>query len=274
VRKARERILPCLGPALLVVCLMGCGPAEDAGPEPESVSPDEAGVKVPAEPLDPVAAPETGEAPSDFTLPFPEPPPIPGELVLADGELAFHRCGDPEPVAVGDETGSEAATIVEELGYGSGRVLATVLLYGDRLTQVRYATPEGPGCRDMLPRATLWAAGNEPFWSLRLDGEGARWITPEDMDGVVYEQVRWRRQGEGVWSVWAYPAVEGVEADPDAPAPGEGTPDPGFTMFLEAQRCLDTMSGARFPFTVRVEREGRGYDGCAVEGRLVLDEIP
>jgi len=268
--RAGKIIPPGLVPVLLAITLMGCGDREDGEPERDAVTPEEPGMMVPAEPLEPAVSPEPGDALPDFTLPFPDPPPIAGELVLVDGELAFQRCGDPGPLTVMDGTGSEATSIVEELGYGSGRVLATVILQEDLLTEVRYATPEGPGCRDMLPEAALWAAGNEPFWSLRIEGEGARWITPEEMEGVVYDAVWWSQPAEGIWNVQGERADTDPEAAPDAPAPGEA----GFAMVLEAERCIDTMSGARFPFAVRVEREGRSYRGCAVEGRLFLGETP
>jgi uncharacterized membrane protein len=213
-------------------------------------------------------APGPPDAPVDSVqgaLPFPVPASVSGDLILGDGGLAFHRCGADSPDPIRDRTGGDAARLVEELGYGSDRILAAVVLDGDALVEVRYAVPEGPGCEGLLLEGDLVARGNEPFWSLRVEGEEARWITPNDMEGAVHSPARWEgaspgSEGQGAAAGWtlAAPAIPGWDEE------GPGGP---LTLHLTPERCVDTMSGARFPFTARVERDGMEWRGCAVEGR-------
>ena len=39
------------------------------------------------------------------------------------------------------------------------------------------------------------ARGNEPFWAVTFEGEGATFRTPELPDGINYREGRWKRQG-------------------------------------------------------------------------------
>jgi uncharacterized membrane protein len=190
------------------------------------------------------------------TLPFPVPSSLSGELLLDEEGVGFLPCGAGESLRIRDRTGSEAASIVEDLGYGDGRVLAAVVLEGDELREVRFAAPEGRRCEQLLPEEDLAAMGNEPFWSLRIRGGEARWTTPEDMDGTAYAPGTWEEGGPGEW-VLTVPPAEGEDD------PGEGP----VVLRLLTERCVDTMAGSRFPFSARVERGGRTYEGCAVERR-------
>jgi uncharacterized membrane protein len=208
---------------------------------------------------------EAGEDGLHGPLPFPVPASVTGDLILGDGGLAFHRCGADSLQPIRDRRGGDAARLVEELGYGSGRILAAVVLDGDELVEIRYAVPEGPGCEELLPGGDLVARGNEPFWSLRVQGDRARWITPDDMEGAVHAPARWGEASPGSggrddvagWTLTA-PGIPGWDEE------GPGGP---LTLHLTPERCVDTMSGARFPFTALVERDGREWKGCAVEGR-------
>ena len=173
---------------------------------------------------------------------------LPGDLLLEGEVLHFLPCGAAGPRPVDDETGSEARTLIQNLGYGSDRVRSAVVLDGDRLLEVRHATPEDARCRDLLPDADLEARGNEPFWVVRVTGEEALWITPEDQDGVTF--------GGGAWQP-THPGRFVYEAR-------------GLVLDLEEEPCFDTMAGARFPWTASVEKDGTRYVGCALEGRGLL----
>lgn len=228
--------------AALVLVAAACGEA----PEPAE-APGVPGAPDPEVPAADPAAP----------LPFPVSPSASGELILTDAGLGFLPCGADTPIPLRDRTGGEAARTVAELGYGEGRVLAAVVMEDGDLQDVRYAVPEGRGCPEILPDADLAAQGNEPFWALRIRGNEALWITPDDIDGVVHSPTVWER-GEGeAWTLSA-PATPGWDGH------GPGGP---LVLRLMLERCVDTMSGARFPFTARVERDGEVWAGCAVEGR-------
>lgn len=215
-------------PGTLLLILIGCGPGSEAG--------------------------------SAGPLPFPVPHSVAGELVVAGGRLAFEPCETGTSIPLSDRTGGDAGRIVDELGYGSGRVLAAVVLDGDDLVEVRHAVPEGRGCRELLPDADLGAWGNEPFWSLRIRGDEARWITPDDMAGAVHSPATWEAATGASPSGWVLtaPATDGWD--------GEGPGGP-LLLRLTSERCVDTMAGSRYPFTARVERDGRTWTGCALEGR-------
>jgi uncharacterized membrane protein len=171
-----------------------------------------------------------------------------------EGRLRFQPCGQADAQPVDDETGSEARRIIEDLGYGADRVHAAVVLDGARLVEIRTAAPEVRDCESILSDGLLEAHGNEPFWSVRIESDReARWITPEDLDGRGYFDGSWGRTdgGDLVW-VGRRDGVDGVEL---------------LRVRIVEERCLDTMSGARFPFSATVEEGGTTYRGCALEGR-------
>lgn len=246
----------------------GCGPADDEAPEP-----DPAAERVEPAPGDPAAGPAEGPArdPEPLGFPIPVPASTTGHLLVVDGAVAFLPCGSDQPRSLRDRTGSEASSIVEELGYGDGGVLAAVVVEGDELAEVRYATPEGPGCERLLWDGQIVAMGNEPFWSLRVDAGEVRWATPEEMDGIVYRPGAWEEFGPDRWTLTAEPTADPARGagEPEARAEVAGDASVGGAIRLELtrERCADTMAGARFPFSARVDREGRSYEGCAVEGR-------
>lgn len=213
-----------------MVAAAGCGEIEDTGEE----------------------APSAGTAPPE-PVSFQARAALPGDLFLEEGILRFQPCGEGYAQPLDDATGGRAAEAVRELGYGEGRVRAAVVLEGSRLVEVRHAAPEAAGCRELLPDADLEARGNEPFWVVRVDGSDARWITPEEPEGIAYREGTWERPGDGRWRFEARrEGVDGVEY---------------LVLELTEEGCIDSMSGARFPFAARVEHGGRRFEGCGLEGR-------
>lgn len=220
-------------PAVAVAGLAGC--AEDVGPP-------EAGPAVGAE-----AEPQEARQPTVFQAPAS----LPGDLLLVEGRLRFRPCGQNGAQPVDDGTAGEAHRIVRELGFGGGVVRVAAVLDGERLVEVRYAAPEAVGCEDLLPDARLRAQGNEPFWSLTVDEEGARWRTPERAEPLRFSGGEWERSGQG----WLFQAT-GSDADEAE----------SLRLEVVEERCVDSMSGSRFPFSATVRLDGATVEGCALEG--------
>ena len=116
------------------------------------------------------------------------------------------------------------------------------------VAEVRYAAGEGLGCShswDFVYRAD----GNEPFWSITLDGNALALTEP----------------GEPVRS-WADPVV-GVVGDITRVAVPSDT---SVAMELHAVPCRDSMSGAYSSHTAALRVQGRAFTGCAIPG----DPVP
>ncbi len=205
--------------------------------------------------------PGCGAPPSDEPLPeeetpeserFRAPSSSTGYLVLEEGTLRFQPCGATVTQPVDDLSDGEARRLVEDLGHGEDRIAAAVVLEGMRLLEVRHAAGEARTCEDLLPGVDLEARGNEPFWSLEVQGEEARWRTPDELDGIVWSEGEWRSTGEGRWQ---FEARRG--------GPGE---EERLLLDLESAPCRDTMAGFRFPYIARLDLAGIAYEGCALEG--------
>lgn len=102
--------------------------------------------------------------------------------------------------------------------------------------------PPALGAGDAAVPERYLARGQEPGWSLELDGEAIAW-RPLDGPESVYSHAD--RQGDA--------RAFAVAATLD-----------GATLSLTAERrvCRDTMSGMPHPDTVVVEVDGRTYRGC------------
>jgi uncharacterized membrane protein len=175
-------------------------------------------------------------------------PSVPGRLTLEGAKLRFVRCGENgRGVVLRDLPDDRGAALVRELG---GAATVRVRLEEDRLREIRYAAAEGPGCDRLSRDGDVEASGNEPFWSLRVDGSEAVLRTPDDLDGAVFRDVMWTRSGEG----WVFRARRGGAAGVTH-----------LTMELTEARCIDEMSGARYPMKAVVTREEDRVEGCAVE---------
>lgn len=178
---------------------------------------------------------------------------IAGRLTLKDAELFFLACGSAgEPRRLDDATGGEAIALMRGTKGAAGGVIATVRLDGDRLLQIRYASSEGASCSNQPSAATLDANGNEPFWAVRIEGDLATYRTPWELGGVVYQGGTWSRLDERHWRYEASRTGTGVTR---------------ISLELTETRCVDTMSGAAYPFVAKLTRGDSTLTGCAAEGR-------
>jgi len=93
------------------------------------------------------------------------------------------------------------------------------------------------------------ARGNEPFWAVSFEGEGATFRTPELPDGIKYREGRWKQ--EGATAEWVYKArrerAEGL----------------WISLEITEAPCTDSMSGESFPYKAVVTFEDKRMEGCA-----------
>jgi uncharacterized membrane protein len=95
---------------------------------------------------------------------------------------------------------------------------------------------------------------------IRVDGAEARVSTPEERQGVAYGGGKWTRSDA---ARWLYEARRGHANRVES-----------LTLELTEERCVDTMSGARYPFSAVFTRDGSRVNGCALEGRKSAAIIP
>ncbi len=177
-----------------------------------------------------------------------------GRLVLAAGKLRFIACGEAsEGIPAEDLPKGDGRALVRELGAGENGMAVLVRLDRGRLQEIRYAGPEGSRCDQLPPEGEVEARGNEPFWMIRVEGTRARVHTPEEPDGVAYDDGTFTRaDGER----WRYEARRTTAIRVEH-----------LTLEVTEERCVDTMSGARYPFHAVLIRDGNRMEGCALEGR-------
>ena len=117
--------------------------------------------------------------------------------------------------------------------------------------ELRRAAPatEGFGCGEDVSIFAFRASGEEPFWHLRVTPSGIFLSTP-DIPETVFEPASPTRFGDG----WAY---ESRATGPEAIT---------IRAVFEAGPCSDSMVGAVFTWTARVEIGADVSTGCAWEG--------
>jgi uncharacterized membrane protein len=95
--------------------------------------------------------------------------------------------------------------------------------------------------------AEIRARGNEPFWFIRLEGEGGEMRTPDDADPILFGAVTARVHG-GVRVFLAHDALGRV-----------------LELELRNEPCEDTMSGEALPLTAVRHWQSQSDPGCAWE---------
>jgi uncharacterized membrane protein len=177
-----------------------------------------------------------------------------GRMTLEGTTLRFAACGERgRGVVAQDFHDGRGASLIRDLGGAARPVSVVVRMEDDRLREIRYAAGEGPGCGGLPPPGDVEARGHEPFWRLGADGGDAVLRTPEEPEGVVFRGGRWRRPAQ---DRWVYEARRGTAAGVEH-----------LTLELTEARCVDDMSGARYPLRAVLRREGVRLHGCALEGR-------
>lgn len=229
-----------------------------------------AGSDAPGTQADPPAAPGEAALAADPSLSGPYVPPGTETVHLLlgeEGELRLVSC--PETLTgsgadleaarpVEDASGQDVVALVQAFGAPPGGIPARVVLDGDRILELRVAIPESTperGCLQAFPEGDLEASGNEPFWHLRVEGDEVRVRTPDDLDGTLFHDLTWSAVN-GPDAGWRAEAlrdfVDGIEY---------------LVLELSETSCVDSMSGARFPWTAVLEEGGHRRYGCAREGR-------
>lgn len=198
-------------------------------------------------------------SPGDTVLPdtvvptFRAPASTPGQMVLVANVLRFRGCGRTgDGMPIRDLADGAGERMVREFGAPVDGITAIVRLDGERLVEIRYAGPERPKCDRFPPAGELEARGNEPFWHVQVRASEAWVYTPQEPGGVVYGGGRWSQSG----GQWSYQARHELVTNESA-----------ITLEIVDGRCVDTMSGARFPWRARLIRDGNRMEGCALEGR-------
>jgi uncharacterized membrane protein len=85
-------------------------------------------------------------------------------------------------------------------------------------------------------------SGNEPFWSVRITADAITFETPDEKP-VVYPAAQAEKTG-------GYTIYRSTHKKSN------------IRVAIADKECTDTMSGDKFPYTVRVEKDGREYTGC------------
>lgn len=187
-----------------------------------------------------------------------------GFLVVGPDLMTFMVCETFETAWVENESGEDLAEIHRSLGAKEYAPIYTELR-GEfepappevvregfdvrfALTELRraYPTGEGPDCGENL--AFIFRAfGNEPFWSVKVSGNGIAVTRPGD--------------DEPPWFPHVDPILE-RGATRYISRKGERSID----VLIKAGRCRDTMSGAYFNLGAEVRLDGKTYTGCAMRG--------
>lgn len=106
------------------------------------------------------------------------------------------------------------------------------------------AEPADPTVASGLRAETqIIASGNEPFWSVEVDGAMLTYKTPELMPGATFEAER-EETADGV-------RLRGVHDGRE------------FMLEVRDEQCQDSMSGATLDFTATVTIDGEPMAGCA-----------
>jgi len=117
---------------------------------------------------------------------------------------------------------------------------------GPAAATVEPATPTPATTAGEKPIASFVAHGNEPFWSVEVDGTTLAWKTPEMQAGRTLMAER-STDANGV-------KFTGKDGDKD------------FTLDIGSKPCSDGMSDKTFEFTASWKYDGSTMSGCAKRG--------
>jgi len=236
----------CIG--ALVLCACSKQEAPPAAPASD-------GASAPA-PTAPAPAAPSSALPAESSLALKR-----GTLSLASEQATFQPCGEQAPLWVIDQTDG---VLHETFANESKPLELYVEAHGERtpvptevaaarpyrgafiLEEVLYATPpsDAHGCNEPAPTYVVAARGNEPFWSIEVADDKLTWRQPEEPQELV---------------------IDAVQSEDAEGAVGYTGSAQGHTIevFIEAQSCRDSMSGAYFAYSARATFDGKSLKGCA-----------
>ena len=182
-----------------------------------------------------------------------------GHLILGHEVHSFTACGSDRERWVLDRTGGELrdayralttepyqklyvelrGTAAPTLSEGFGADYDGAL----EVLDLRFAAAETRGCAEDLAGLDFVAYGNEPFWRLEIAPHALR------LRQLGSPEVRFPRD-PGATRTWASRGKDGASIE----------------VWLDEQRCVDSMSGAHFAFRARVRLGQETWLGCAREG--------
>ena len=128
---------------------------------------------------------------------------------------------------------------------GAG-VVAILAGCGSNTPQGPAATSAAPGVPSMTSASRFTATGNEPFWSVSVDGGVLTYSTPEIQPG---------KQMSGLLS---------SSGDRVTVAGADGPTQ--FTLYVTKTACTDSMSGKPFEYTAEFVYGDQTLTGCARQG--------
>jgi uncharacterized membrane protein len=186
-----------------------------------------------------------------------------GHLVWGHESRSFTECGEERSGWVVNEVGDELVSVYGELtsvpyqpvfaevrgvwgpapDEGFGADYAESL----RITELMRAEGEGFGCRLDLDDVLFIASGHEPSWRLEIRADGMTLRTMSSPDGTEFGSPR--RSGKNATVVFDADGADGA-----------------LRITIEKQRCIDSMSGARYEFAAMAEIGESRFQGCALQG--------
>ena len=105
-------------------------------------------------------------------------------------------------------------------------------------------------------KATWRARGNEPFWTVEIEGTELRWTTPDTTEPVV-----WRLDT---------PVTDADSFEFSGASIDSESGSRAIAVSAKRSLCRDTMAGMPFPQTVSVRIDDREFKGCGGEAIELL----
>lgn len=246
-----HRFLPARAIAMAMLAALAATACQresaDAAPEAAAAAPDPAASAAPVPPPTPVAGPSTPAAydcgGTAVTVGFE------GDQATAviDGEAIPLAT---VPAASGARyQGARADGVPVEL-WSKGEQL-TLMVAGNAYPECRRPASADEATAAATDGDRYRARGNEPFWSIDVEGPTLRWMTPETPEAVVWTDTTRTVRDDGF----------------DLAATRDGA---ALALSATAALCRDSMSGMPYPDTVTVRLDGADYRGCGGDPRALL----
>jgi uncharacterized membrane protein len=214
--------------------VLGCSPT----PPPEASS------SVPA------AAPE----PAPVTTTVAQPDYVRGYYEARDGGL-FTACGETSRrrvTAIDADTAAALAAANKTLDrprflMAEGNLSGGI---GVEIGRFNLITGDAWNCESRLDRMVLGARGSDVLWSLE--------VTPAAITLLP-----------GPGAAADVRAFAGLSSTADGMVVNAGTPDPGFSIHLKRDTCVEAMTDTTYGWSISVRSNGGSFTGCAWSGLAV-----